>query len=113
MAKGRNVLFIVLFGGAAVIAFSLIMIYVFAVIFIDREMPIGDAIAVVDITGEIYYDREKIKEIEKQSGREMRTVTIQTDEREIETVDKHIFIIGKEKSMIEIPKETGDENDKL
>ncbi|MHA2245379.1 MAG: 30S ribosomal protein S4e [Candidatus Hodarchaeales archaeon] len=55
----------------------------------------------------------KIKEIEKQSGREMRTVTIKTEEREIETVDRQIFIIGKEKPVIEIPKETGGENDKL
>ena len=55
----------------------------------------------------------KIKEIEKQSGRKMRTVTIKTDEREIETVDGNIFIIGREKPVIEIPKERGDENDEL
>ncbi len=46
----------------------------------------------------------KIDQIETQSGRKMRSIILKTEKEEIETVDKHIFIIGKEKPMIEIPE---------
>lgn len=46
----------------------------------------------------------KIDQIETQSGRKMRSVILKTEKEDIETVDKHIFIIGKEKPMIEIPE---------
>jgi len=46
----------------------------------------------------------KIHEIESQIGRKIRTVMLETDEGEIKTTDNHIFIIGKEKAVIEIPR---------
>ncbi len=55
----------------------------------------------------------KIQQIETQSGRKTRTVTLMTEDGEIKTLDKHIFIIGREKPVIEIPKETGANSDEL
>ncbi|MHA2307631.1 MAG: hypothetical protein ACXACU_19810, partial [Candidatus Hodarchaeales archaeon] len=53
-----------------------------------------------------------ITQIESQSGRKMRSIRLRTEEEEIETLDKHIFIIGKEKSVIDIPKpERGLQNE--
>ena len=46
----------------------------------------------------------KIDQIESQSGRKMRSIILKTEKEDIETVDKHIFIIGKEKPVIEIPE---------
>ncbi|MFX1285084.1 MAG: 30S ribosomal protein S4e [Promethearchaeota archaeon] len=48
----------------------------------------------------------RIQEIEQQSGRKMRTVTLETEEGEIKTTEGNIFIIGREKPVIEIPIET-------
>ncbi|WP_455139197.1 30S ribosomal protein S4e [Candidatus Hodarchaeum mangrovi] len=55
----------------------------------------------------------KIHEIETQIGRKVRTVMLETDEGEIKTTDNHIFIIGKEKAVIEIPQivEKDDQNE--
>lgn len=65
MAQRRNLLFIVLFAGALFISFCLVMVYLFSAAFINTDMAIGKAVAVVDITGEIFYDRAKIREIEE------------------------------------------------
>ncbi len=53
----------------------------------------------------------QILEIEVQSGQQMRTVVLKTEEGEIKTVDGNIFIIGREEPVIEIPTETGDTPD--
>lgn len=50
----------------------------------------------------------QILEIEVQSGQKMRTVVLKTEEGKIRTVDGNIFIIGREKPVIEIPTETED-----
>ncbi|MFX0014711.1 MAG: 30S ribosomal protein S4e [Promethearchaeota archaeon] len=55
----------------------------------------------------------KIKEIETQSGRKMRNVTLETEEGEIETTDQHLIIIGRETPVIEIPKVNGATEDEL
>ncbi len=55
----------------------------------------------------------KIQEIETQSGRKTRTVTLETDKGEIKTTDQHLFVIGREKPVIEIPQETGTEENEL
>ena len=44
-----------------------------------------------------------IRDIEAQSGKRMRTITLETEEKEIKTTDNNIFIIGKDKPVIEIP----------
>jgi protease-4 len=65
MTKRRNTLFIIFFGGAVIVSISLIMMYFFSLFIVNREMTFGEAVGVVDITGEIYYDQSKIQEIEK------------------------------------------------
>lgn len=47
----------------------------------------------------------KIQEIETQSGRRTRTITLETDKGEIKTTDHHLFVIGREEPVIEIPEE--------
>lgn len=59
----RNVVFIVLFGAAAMIAVGAVVVYVLFLLWVDRGYVVGDAVAVVDIHGEIFYDRWKIDEI--------------------------------------------------
>lgn len=56
--------FVVLFIAALAIAFGVLVIYVASVYFGDEEFGRGDAVAVVDIVGEIWYDQGKINEIE-------------------------------------------------
>lgn len=53
----------------------------------------------------------KIQEIETQLGRKIRTITLDTEEGEIKTTDNHIFIIGQDKPVIEIPKTEGIKED--
>lgn len=65
MAQRRNMLFIILFGGALFISFFIVMAYLFTSFFIESEMTLGEAVAVVDVTGEIFYDLQKIEEIEQ------------------------------------------------
>jgi len=48
----------------------------------------------------------RIQEIEPQGGGKMRTVTLETEEGEIKTTEGNIFIIGREKPVIEIPRKT-------
>lgn len=51
----------------------------------------------------------KIQDIETQTGQKTRTVTLETDEGEIKTVDAHIFIIGRDTPVIEIPEKSAEE----
>jgi len=56
-----NFLFMIVFIGALIAA--AIGVYVFATWYTGGEVVIGDAVAVVDIVGEIYYNRGKVEEI--------------------------------------------------
>ncbi len=49
-----------------------------------------------------------IVEIETQLGRKNRTITFQTEEGEIKTSDRHIFIVGTTKAMVSLPKPEGE-----
>jgi protease-4 len=60
----RNRLFIVLFTVATVVTVCAIILYLGLITYFDRGVTIGDAVAVVDIVGEIYFDRWKLNEIE-------------------------------------------------
>jgi len=57
----------------------------------------------------------KIQEIEAQSGRRTRAITLETEEGEIKTTDQHLFVIGREEPVIEIPQDivTEDTQDEL
>jgi small subunit ribosomal protein S4e len=48
-----------------------------------------------------------IQEIETQLGRKKRTITLETEEGTIKTTDNHIFIIGQNEPLIEVPKIEG------
>lgn len=61
--RGPNVLFIVLFVGALVVVGVMVFAYAFFMMYADRGLPVGEAVAVVDITGEIFYDQSKVDEI--------------------------------------------------
>jgi protease-4 len=64
MASNKNLLFVVLFTAAAAIAFLCVAVYVGLLFFAGSDWGFGDKVAVVDVRGEIFYDRSKIKEIE-------------------------------------------------
>ncbi len=64
MAEKRNVIFIIFFGGAALLTVFLITLYFMIIYFNHERIAIGECIAVVDIHGEIGYDRSKITELE-------------------------------------------------
>ena len=52
-----------------------------------------------------------IVEIETQMGRKSRTITFQTEEGEIKTSDKHIFIVGTTEAKVSLPKPEGEVKD--
>jgi protease-4 len=60
----RNRVFIILFTAAALVTVCAMIAYFALVSYFDRGVAIGEAVAVVDIQGEIYYDRWKLNEIE-------------------------------------------------
>ena len=60
----RNRVFIVLFTAAAIVTVCAMIAYFALMSYFDRGVTIGDAVAVVDIQGEIFYDRWKLNEIE-------------------------------------------------
>lgn len=60
----RNRLFIILFTAAAVISVCAMVVYFGLMSYFDSGVTMGDAVAVVDIQGEIFYDRWKLSEIE-------------------------------------------------
>jgi protease-4 len=62
--RSRNTAFVVLFAVAAIITACAAIAYFALLSYFDRGVAIGDAVAVVDIQGEIYYDRWKLNEIE-------------------------------------------------
>jgi protease-4 len=65
MARERNVAFAVLFGGALFITICAVVIYIVFALVSEREVSFGEAVAVVDIKGEIFYDLRKVEEIEQ------------------------------------------------
>lgn len=62
--QNRNLAFIVLFTAAAVVTACAAIAYFVLMGWFDRGVTIGDAVAVVDIQGEIFFDRGKLSEIE-------------------------------------------------
>jgi protease-4 len=71
--RSRNTKFLVLFFAAAIVAFTALIAYVAFLFGVGKSaIPLGDAVAVVDIVGEIYYDRSKVDEID--SYRDDRSV---------------------------------------
>ncbi len=62
--RNRNVAFIVLFTAAAVVTVCVAIAYFVLVSWFDTGVTLGDAVAVVDIQGEIFFDRGKLSEIE-------------------------------------------------
>jgi protease IV len=62
--RRKNTTFIVLFIIAAVITAAAVLAYFSLLSYFDGGVALGDAVAVVDIQGEIYYDRWKLGEIE-------------------------------------------------
>ncbi len=62
--RNRNVAFIVLFTAAAVVTVCAAIAYFVLVSWFDTGVTLGDAVAVVDIQGEIFFDRGKLSEIE-------------------------------------------------
>jgi protease-4 len=63
MANRSNVLFVLLFGGAVAATVLIMLAYFATAFFADRNLSLGDAVAVVDLNGEIGYDLGKIEEI--------------------------------------------------
>jgi len=61
----RNTIFIVLFALAAFVVLTVFAGYFGLLFLLDEDVTFGDAVAVVDIWGEIYYDMAKIDEIEQ------------------------------------------------
>ncbi|MFX0051816.1 MAG: 30S ribosomal protein S4e [Candidatus Hodarchaeota archaeon] len=53
----------------------------------------------------------KIQDIETQTGKNIRIITLEMEEGEIKTTDNHIFIIGDKKPLIEIPTTDGEKED--
>ncbi len=64
MARNKNVVFIILFAGAVLLSVVCLALYVGLVFLADDDAGFGDAVAVVDIHGEILYDLSKVQEIE-------------------------------------------------
>lgn len=64
MPSNRNVAFLLLFGGALIVTMFVIAGYALLLTLFDRDVTFGESVAVVDIRGEIVYDRAKLKEIE-------------------------------------------------
>lgn len=61
--RSRNIIFFVLFGTAAMVTVGAVVVYMLFLMWLDRDFVVGDAVAVVDIHGELFYDRGKIEEI--------------------------------------------------
>jgi protease-4 len=62
--RNRNVAFIVLFTIAVVVTVCAAIAYFVLVSWLDTGVPLGESVAVVDIQGEIFFDRGKLSEIE-------------------------------------------------
>jgi protease-4 len=62
--RRNNTAFVVLFVIAAVITVAAIFAYFSLLSYFDDGVSLGDAVAIVDIQGELFYDRWKLNEIE-------------------------------------------------
>jgi protease-4 len=69
MAK-KNLAFLILFGAALTVTLMFAALYLGIVFFSSSDVTFGDAVAVVDIRGAIYYDLSKIHEIESHRDNE-------------------------------------------
>ena len=63
MANRHNVVFVLLFGMAIAATALMGALYFATAFFADRSLTLGDAVAVVDLNGEIGYDLGKMEEI--------------------------------------------------
>lgn len=63
MANRNNLVFVVLFGMAVAATLLFAAVYLATAFFADRSLALGEAVAVVDLKGEIAYDVAKIEEI--------------------------------------------------
>jgi protease-4 len=63
MANRNNVVFVVLFGMAVAATVLIAVVYLATAFFADRSFTLGNAVAVIDLNGEIAYDLGKIEEI--------------------------------------------------
>jgi len=63
MANRHNVVFVLLFGMAIAVTVLMGALYFATAFFADRSLTLGDAVAVVDLNGEIGYDLGKMEEI--------------------------------------------------
>jgi protease-4 len=63
MAKRSSIAFLVFFGIALGVTLFIAAVYVAMMYYGDREISLGDAVAVVDIEGVLTYDLDKIDEI--------------------------------------------------
>jgi len=63
MANRKNVVFVVLFGMAIAATVLIMAVYMTTALFADHTLTLGDAVAVVDVNGEIGYDLGKVAEI--------------------------------------------------
>jgi protease-4 len=63
MAKRANVAFIILFASALLITLFVAVAYLAFVFVVERDVTFGDAVAVVDIHGQIFYNTGKAAEI--------------------------------------------------
>ncbi|MFQ5512519.1 MAG: signal peptide peptidase SppA [Candidatus Krumholzibacteriia bacterium] len=64
MARNRNIAFLVFFGGALFLTLVAVAVYIAVLFVADDDVGFGDAVAVVDVQGEILYDLWKVQEIE-------------------------------------------------
>lgn len=64
MAKRANVAFVILFASALLITLFVAAVYVAFLFVVDQDVTFGDAVAVVDLHGEIFYNTAKAAEIE-------------------------------------------------
>ncbi len=64
MSQRSNVLFLVLFGAAAVASLFFVVLYL-GFVAGGTGMALGDAVAVVDVQGELTYDLDKIQEVQR------------------------------------------------
>ena len=62
--KSRNTVFIVLFLIAAAVTVISMIAYFAVISYFDHGVGLGDAVAIVDVQGEIFFDRAKLREIE-------------------------------------------------
>ncbi len=76
---------------------------------LDKHYPFKEGNVGLIVGGQNVGVFGKIQEIETQAGSKKRTITLETDEGAIKTTDNHIFIIGQNEPLIEIPKIEGAE----